>query len=155
MSPVHLFPYMSARSSGEIEPVYMFMLNWRQGAGSSLTVVGQPHGLETQLAALEIEFILLLEMSTFVLKAFLMLHEAHVHCYCSVAKSCLTLCDPMDCSTPCSPVLHYLTGACSDSCPLSGWCYLTVLSSATHFSFCLQSLASGSSPVSWLFASGR
>ena len=99
---------MSARSSGEIEPVYMFMLNWRQGAGSSLTVVGQPHGLETQLAALEIEFILLLEMSTFVLKAFLMLHEAHVHCYCSVAKSCLTLCDPMDCSTPGFPVLHYL-----------------------------------------------
>ena len=27
---------------------------------------------------------------------------------CSVAKSCLTLCDPMDCSTPGSPVLHYL-----------------------------------------------
>ena len=28
--------------------------------------------------------------------------------YCSVAKSCLTLCDPMDCSTPGFPVLHYL-----------------------------------------------
>ena len=28
-------------------------------------------------------------------------------CY-SVAKSCLTLCDPMDCSTPGSSVLHYL-----------------------------------------------
>ena len=27
---------------------------------------------------------------------------------CSVAKSCLTLCDPMDCSTPFFPVLHYL-----------------------------------------------
>ena len=27
---------------------------------------------------------------------------------CSVAKSCLTLCDPMDCSTPGFPVLHYL-----------------------------------------------
>ena len=27
---------------------------------------------------------------------------------CSVAKSCLTLCNPMDCSTPGSPVLHYL-----------------------------------------------
>ena len=26
----------------------------------------------------------------------------------SVAKSCLTLCDPMDCSTPGFPVLHYL-----------------------------------------------
>ena len=27
---------------------------------------------------------------------------------CSVAKSCLTLCDPMDCSMPGSSVLHYL-----------------------------------------------
>ena len=26
---------------------------------------------------------------------------------CSVAESCLTLCDPMDCSTPGFPVLHY------------------------------------------------
>ena len=30
-------------------------------------------------------------------------------CCCSVAKSCLTLCDPVDCSTPGFPVLHYLT----------------------------------------------
>ena len=30
-----------------------------------------------------------------------------IYC-CSVAKSCLTLCDPMDCSTPGFPVLHYL-----------------------------------------------
>ena len=29
------------------------------------------------------------------------------YCYCSVTKSCLTLCDPMDCSTPGFPVLHY------------------------------------------------
>ena len=29
------------------------------------------------------------------------------HC-CSVAQSCLTLCNPMDCSTPGFPVLHYL-----------------------------------------------
>ena len=28
--------------------------------------------------------------------------------YCSAAKSCLTLCDPMNCSTPGFPVLHYL-----------------------------------------------
>ena len=27
---------------------------------------------------------------------------------CSVAQSCLTLCDPMDCSTPGFPVLYYL-----------------------------------------------
>ena len=29
-------------------------------------------------------------------------------CCCSVTKSCLTLWDPIDCSTPGSPVLHYL-----------------------------------------------
>ena len=30
------------------------------------------------------------------------------HCCCSVDKSCLTLCDPMDSNVPGSPVLHYL-----------------------------------------------
>ena len=29
-------------------------------------------------------------------------------CFCSVVQSCLTLCDPMDCSTPGFPVLHHL-----------------------------------------------
>ena len=29
------------------------------------------------------------------------------HCCCLVAKLCLTLCDPMICSTPGFPVLHY------------------------------------------------
>ena len=29
-------------------------------------------------------------------------------CCCSVAQACPTLCDPMDCSTPDAPVLHYL-----------------------------------------------
>ena len=29
-------------------------------------------------------------------------------CCCSALKSCLTLCKPMDCSTPSFPVLHYL-----------------------------------------------
>ena len=46
-------------------------------------------------------------------------------------------------------------GVCSDSCPLSRWCYPTISSSATLFSFCLESFpASGSFPMSWLFASG-
>ena len=44
---------------------------------------------------------------------------------------------------------------CSNSCPLSRWCYLTTSSSAALFSFCLQSFpASGSFPMSPLFASG-
>ena len=42
----------------------------------------------------------------------------------------------------------------SNSWPLSQWCYLTISSSATLFSFCLQSFpASGSFPMSRHFAS--
>ena len=33
----------------------------------------------------------------------------HAGCRCSVAKLCLTLCDPMDCSTPGFPVLHHFS----------------------------------------------
>ena len=34
--------------------------------------------------------------------------DASEPCCCWVAKSCPTLCDPMDCSTPGFPVLHYI-----------------------------------------------
>ena len=45
--------------------------------------------------------------------------------------------------------------ACSNSCPLSQWCHLTISSSFIPFSSCPQSFpASGSFPVSRLFASG-
>ena len=45
-------------------------------------------------------------------------------------------------------------GVCLSSCPLSQWCYPTISSSATLFSFCFQSFrASGSFPLSRLFAS--
>ena len=44
---------------------------------------------------------------------------------------------------------------CSHSCPLSRWCHPTISSSVVPFSSCPQSFpASGSFPVSWLFASG-
>ena len=44
---------------------------------------------------------------------------------------------------------------CSDSCPLSWWCYLTITFSAPPFSFCFQSFpVSVSFPISPLFASG-
>ena len=34
--------------------------------------------------------------------------ERKLVCCCSIDKLCPTLCDPMDCSTPGFPVLHYL-----------------------------------------------
>ena len=74
-------------------------------------------------------------------------------CCCSVTKSCSTLrprgmqharqlCPPL------SP------GDCSNSCPLSRCCYLTISSSSTLFSFCLRSFpASGFFLMSQLFVS--
>ena len=46
-------------------------------------------------------------------------------------------------------------GVCSNSCPLSHWCYPTVSPSVAPFSSCPQSFpTSGSFLMSWLFTSG-
>ena len=53
------------------------------------------------------------------------------------------------------PCLSLFPRVCSNSCPLSQRCHPTVSSSVTSFSSCPQSFpASGSFPMSWLFASG-
>ena len=52
----------------------------------------------------------------------------------------------------CSPLSARI---CSNSCPLSWWCSLTISFSSTLFSFCLQTFpASGSFLVNRLFTSG-
>ena len=62
-------------------------------------------------------------------------------------------CNSMDCSMPDCPPLS--PRVCSNSYPLSWWCYLTISSSVVPFFFCLQSFpASGSFPMSQLFVSG-
>ena len=77
----------------------------------------------------------------------------HNCCYCSVAKSWLFV-------TPWTAALQaslssLSPGVCSNSCPLNQCCYLTISSSVFPFSSCPQSFpASGSFPMSWLFASG-
>ena len=72
---------------------------------------------------------------------------------CSVAQSCPTL-QPHGLQYTrllCPPLSPRV---CSNSCPLSQWCYLTISSSATPF-FCFLSFpASGSSAMSQLLASG-
>ena len=86
-------------------------------------------------------------------------------CCCLVSMSRPTLYDRRDCSNPDVPVHHYLTicylnskltiWVCSNSCPLSRWCYLTVSSSSMSFSFWLQSFpASGCFWMSQFFSSG-
>ena len=73
--------------------------------------------------------------------------------FSSVAQSCPTLCDPMDCSTRGLPVHHQLLEL--NSCPSSRWCHLVISSSVVPFSSCPQSLpASESFPMSQLFAWG-
>ena len=90
------------------------------------------------------------------LNLFLSIFFIDTHCCCSVARLWLTLCDPMDCSTPGFPPCPSLSpGVCSNSCPLSQWCHPTISSSVVSFSSCPQSFpGSGSFPVSRLFASG-
>ena len=60
--------------------------------------------------------------------------------FSSVTQSCLTLCDPMGCSTPGLPV-HRQYRVYSNSCPLSRWCHPTISSSVVPFSSCPQSFS--------------
>ena len=55
--------------------------------------------------------------------------------FSSVAQSCPTLCDLMDCNRPGHPVHHQLP----KSCPLSRWCHPIISSSVVPFSLCPQS----------------
>ena len=48
-------------------------------------------------------------------------------CGCSVAKSCPTLCDPVDCTQQAARPSPF-PGVCSHSCPLRWWCYVTISS---------------------------
>ena len=82
------------------------------------------------------------------------IHASFVVCCCSFSKSCLTLCDPMDCSMPGSSVLHYLL-----EFPQTHVHWVSDAIEPSHLllppSPSSQSLpASGSFPMSWLFASG-
>ena len=72
-------------------------------------------------------------------------------CCCSVTQSCLTLCNPMDCSTSGLPLHHQLPEFTQT--PLSQWYHPTISCSVIPFSSCLQSFpALGSFQVSQFFA---
>ena len=54
-----------------------------------------------------------------------------------------------------TPLPSTISQRLSESCPLRGWCYITMSSSVVPFSFCLQSFpASGSFLISQFFTSG-
>ena len=70
---------------------------------------------------------------------------------CYVVSDFLSPCGPQHTRLLCPPLSP---GVCSDSCPLSQLCYLTISSSAAPFSSCLQSFpASRSFAMSQLLAS--
>ena len=52
---------------------------------------------------------------------------------------------------PCPPLS---LGVCSNSCPLSQWCYLTISSSAAPYSFTFSLSQHQSFPMSWVFTIG-
>ena len=72
---------------------------------------------------------------------------ACMHQFSSVTQSCSTLCDPMDCSKPGFPASP-TPRACSNSCPLSQWCYPTISSSECISSVQFSSVAQ-SCPTPW------
>ena len=71
----------------------------------------------------------------------------------SSIQSCLSLCDPMDCSMPALPVHHQLPE--STQTHVHWWCHPTISSSVIPFSSCPQSFpTSGSFQMSQLFTTG-
>ena len=71
-------------------------------------------------------------------------------CCCSVAKSLLTLCDPVDCSTPGLPVPHHLP----EFSQVHDHCIPVISYPDPPSSFCPQCFpSSGTFPVSHLFKS--
>ena len=75
--------------------------------------------------------------------------------FSSVAQSCPTLCNPMDCLTPGLPAHHQLLELAQTHVHrVSPWCHPTISSSAIPFSSCLQSFpASGSFQMREFFTS--
>ena len=79
------------------------------------------------------------------------------HQFSSVARLCLTLCNPMECKMPGFPVHHQSPSPrdYSNSCPSSQWCHPTITSSVIPSSSCYPSFPEkGSFSVSHVFASG-
>ena len=74
--------------------------------------------------------------------------------FSSVAQSCPTLCDSMDCSSPGFPVHHQLLALTQTHVHPVGECHPTISSSIVSFTWCLQSFtASGSFQMSQFVAS--
>ena len=75
--------------------------------------------------------------------------ELELHCCCSVIQSCLTL-QPHGLQHARPPCPTASPGVCSNSCPLSHRCHLTISSSVIPLSSCLQSFPASRSFPEWI-----
>jgi len=73
--------------------------------------------------------------------------------FTSVAQSCPTLCNPMDCNTPGFPVHHQLPELAQTHVPSNWWCHPTTSSSVISFSHLQSFPASGPFQMSQFFSS--
>ena len=90
-----------------------------------------------------------------VAKSLTQLKQLSMHQFSSVTQSCLTLWNPMNCSTPGIPVHHQLPGFTETHVHWVGDAIQPSHPLSFPFSSHLQSFpASGSFPMSQLFASG-
>ena len=72
--------------------------------------------------------------------------------FSSIAQSCPTLCDPVNCSMPRPPCPSPTLGVHPNPCPSSRWHHPAISSAVVPFSSCPQSLpASESFPMSQLY----
>ena len=126
-------------------PVLGYLLSfppeWTAGLSCSCPDFTQNPVLQTDIVDVCVDSL------TILVDAYLT-QSLHCYCYCSVAKSCLTLQlhGLQHTRLPCSSLSP---GICSNSCPLSQWSYLTISYSAALFFFCPQSFL-GSFPMSLL-----
>ena len=74
-------------------------------------------------------------------------------CYCLVTKSCLTLCDLMDCSMPGFLVLHWISSLLKFM-SIESMFHPTISSFVVPFSFCPKSFPALGLFLSWLITSG-
>ena len=126
---------------------------------------GEISTTQTFLCSIFIGFSLHCLLATIILDSFFLfqLHNIYmyIHTYLYVSSLLLFINYAMsDSVTPWTVkharLLHppLSTRDCSNSSSLSQWCYLTILSSATHFSFCPQSFPTSGFFPSQLFISG-
>ena len=77
----------------------------------------------------------------------------HKSAFSSVAQSCLTLCDPMNCRTLGLPVHHQLLESTQTTIHLSQWCHPTISSSVIPFFSCLRSFPASQGLFKWVSSS--